>query len=280
MHVTRAAAALGVTVSAASMQIHALEQYLGLPLFRRHGRLIELTEQGAQLLPRTREGLSTLQDAINDARAVQGHGPLKISMLASFLTQWLMARLARFEAQYPTIDLHIETSTGFVDFRKSDVQVAVRFGGGVWPGLHSDKIMNEWLVPVCQPAMLAKLGPVSDHADLKRYRLLHGVSERWSDWLLDGIHEEAAFRFSTDDSLAIVRAAEAGAGLALARWSLVADDVRLGRLAIASKKITPYNRTYYFVCPPKNCALPNVASFRTWLRGEAAKQTSPTAHAA
>jgi LysR family glycine cleavage system transcriptional activator len=275
MHFTRAAAALGVTVSAASMQIHTLEQYLGLPLFRRHGGVIELTEQGARLLPRIREGLGTLQDAINDARAVRGHGPLRISILASFLTQWLMARLATFEARHPTIDLHIETSTELVDFRKSDVHAAVRFGGGGWPGLYCDKIMNEWLVPVCQPAMLAKLGPVSDHADLKRYRLLHGSTERWSDWLLNGMQEEASLRISIDDSLAIVRAAEAGAGLALARWSLVADDVRLGRLAIASRQITPHNRTYYFVCPPKHREMPKVASFHTWLRAEAAKQTPP-----
>jgi LysR family glycine cleavage system transcriptional activator len=113
------------------------------------------------------------------------------------------------------------------------------------------------------------------HADLKRYRLLHSVSERWSDWLLDGPHDEAGSRMSTDDSTAIVRAAEAGSGLALARWSLVADDVRLGRLALASKKFAPYMLAYYFVCPPKHRDLPKVTSFHTWLRAEAAKHLSP-----
>jgi LysR family glycine cleavage system transcriptional activator len=275
MHFTRAAEALSVTVSAASMQIQALEQYLGVPLFRRQGRLIELTEHGAQLLPKIRDGLSALQDAINDARAVRGQGPLRISMLGSFLTMWLMARLPQFEALHSDIDLRIETSTLQVDFRKSDVHAAIRLGGGSWPGLYSDKIMDEWLVPVCQPALLAKLGPVSDHSDLKRYRLLHSVTERWSDWLLDGPHEDGALRISTDDSAAVVRAAEAGIGLALARWSLVADDVRLGRLAVASKKFTPYSRTYYFVCPPKQRDMPKVAAFHSWLRAEAAKQRSP-----
>ena len=275
MHFTRAAEALGVTVSAASMQVQALEQYLGVPLFRRQGRLIELTEHGEQLLPRIKVGLSALQDAINDARAVRGQGPLRISMLGSFLTQWLMARLPQFEALHPDIDLRIETSTALVDFRNSEVHAAIRLGGGSWPGIHSDKIMDEWLVPVCQPAMLEKLGPVSGHADLKRYRLLHSSSERWSDWLLDGPHDEAALRITTDDSTAVVRAAEAGAGLALARWSLVADDVRLGRLAVASKKFTPYLRTYYFVCPPKHRDMTKVAAFHRWLRAEAAKHRSP-----
>jgi LysR family glycine cleavage system transcriptional activator len=275
MHFTRAADALGVTVSAASMQIQALEKYLGVPLFRRQGRLIELTEHGAQLLPKIRDGLGALQDAISDARAIRGREPLRISMLGSFLTQWLIARLPQFEALHPGIDLRIETSTGLVDFQKSDMHAAIRLGVGGWPGLYSDKIMNEWLVPVCQPAMLAKLGPVIDHADLKRYRLLHNVSERWSDWLLDGPHDEPPSRISTDDSSATVRAAEAGAGLALARWSLVADDIRLGRLAVASKKFTPYPLAYHFVCPPKHRDFPKVTSFHSWLRAEAAKHPSP-----
>ena len=275
MHFTRAAEALGVTVSAASMQIQALEQYLGVALFRRQGRLISITEQGAQLLPKIRDGLTALQDAIDDARSIRGQGPLRISTLGSFLTQWLMARLPQFEALHPDIDLRIETSAAQVDFKKTEVHAAIRMGAGSWSGLYSDKIMDEWLVPVCQPALLAKLGPVSDHADLKRYRLLHSSTERWSDWLLDGQHDESALRISIDDSAAVVRAAEAGTGLALARWSLVADDVRLGRLAVASKKITRYVRTYYFVCPPKYRNMPKVAAFHRWLRAETAKHAPP-----
>jgi LysR family glycine cleavage system transcriptional activator len=276
LHFTRAAESLGVTVSAASMQIQALEQYLGVPLFRRRGRLIELTAHGARLLPKISNGLNVLQDAIKDARADRGQGPLRISMLGSFLTQWLVARLPQFEALYPDIDLRIETSFALVDFRNSEIHAAVRLGGGNWPDLYSDKIMDEWLVPVCQPALLAKLGPVFDHSDLKRYRLLHSVSEQWCDWLLDGPQDESALRISTDDSAAIVRAAEAGGGLALARWSLVADDVRLGRLAIASKKFTPFKRAYYFVCPPNHRAMTKVAAFHGWLRTAAAQHPAPT----
>jgi LysR family glycine cleavage system transcriptional activator len=268
---TRAAAALGVTVSAASMQIQALEQYLGLSLFRRQGRLIELTTHGAQLMPKIRQGLHSLQDAIDDARAVRGQGPLRISVLGSFLTQWLIARLPRFETLHPGIDLNIDTSTALVDFRKSEVHAAIRLGAGGWPGLYCEKIMAEWLVPVCQPALLAKHGPVSDHSDLKRYRLLHSFTEPWSDWLLDlppsGI--------GIDDSAAVVRAAETGGGLALARWSLVADEIRRGRLAVASKKVIPYGRDYYFVCPHKHLSLPKVAAFHSWVRTEAAGHLPP-----
>lgn len=253
------------------MQVQALEQYLGLSLFRRQGRLIELTAQGVQLLPKIRQGLSSLQDAIDDARAVRGQGPLRISVLGSFLTQWLIARLPLFESLHPGIDLSIDSSTALVDFRKSEVHAAIRLGAGGWPGLYCEKIMDEWLVPVCQPALLAKHGPVSDHTDLKRYRLLHSFTEPWSDWLLDlppsGI--------GIDDSAAVVRAAETGGGLALARWSLVADEIRRGRLAVASKKVIPYGRDYYFVCPPKHRSLPKVAAFHTWLRSEAEGHLPP-----
>ena len=278
LHFTRAAAALGVTVSAASMQVQALEQYLGVSLFRRQGRLIELSEHGARLLPKIRDGLNALQNAIDDTREVQGHEPLRISTLGSFLTQWLMPRLPQFEALHPGIDLRIENSTSLVDFQHSEIHAAIRMGAGSWPGLYSDKLLDEWLVPVCQPALFAKLGPVSDYADLKRYRLLHSSAEPWSIWLLGVSQDEAMSmpsRVSVEDSAAIVRAAEAGGGLALARWSLAADEVRSGKLAVASKKVIPYRLTYYFVCPPKHRAMSKVAAFHSWLRAEADGHVAP-----
>ncbi len=275
LHFTRAATALGVTASAASMQVHALEQYLGVSLFRRQGRIVELSARGAQLLPRIRDGLTALQSAIDDAREVQGHGPLSVSTLGSFLTQWLMPRLPRFEAENPGIDLRIETSTELIDFKRTEVHVAIRLSTGLQPGLFSEKLMDEWLVPVCQPAMLEKLGPVNGHADLKRYRLLHSSSEPWSIWLLDAPHNDATSRISIDDSAAIVRAAEAGGGLALARWSLVADEIKSGRLALAGRQVSQYPLGYYFVCPPKHREMPKVAAFHGWLRVEAAKHHSP-----
>jgi LysR family glycine cleavage system transcriptional activator len=277
LHFTRAAEALGVTVSAASMQVQALEQYLGLSLFRRQGRLIELTVHGAQLLPKIRLGLNSLQDAIDDARAVRGHGPLRISMLGSFLSQWLIGRLPLFETLHPGIDLSIDTSTELIDFRKSEVHAAIRLGAGNWPGLYSEKLLDEWLVPVCQPALLAKHGAVNDHTDLKRYRLLHSFTEPWSNWLLDSPDADLPSRIDTDDSAAIVHAAATGGGLALARWSLVADEICRGRLAMASSKIIPYGRAYYFVCPPKHRNLPKLAAFHSWLRTEAAGHLPPAA---
>jgi LysR family transcriptional regulator, glycine cleavage system transcriptional activator len=274
---TRAADALGVTASAASMQIQALEDYLRVPLFRRNGRQVEMTPDAEALRPKVEQALADLERAIDEARADRGAGPLRITMLASFLAQWLLPRLRDFTAKHPGIDVQVHTSTERVDFVKTGIHAGIRFGGGTWPRLHSEKMVGEWLVPVCTPALLERLGPVTSANDLTHYRLLHSTSEPWTAWLLDGGPEEvwptsgAAF----DDSVAIVRTAADGQGLALARWSLVADEVRSGRLAVASPRIVDSARAYWFVCPPSHLTLDKVVLFRDWLRTQAESFPTP-----
>jgi LysR family glycine cleavage system transcriptional activator len=273
---TRAAEALGVSVSAASMQVQALEQHLGLPLFRRDRRGVQLTAEGVQLLPRIRAGLAELQAAIDDTRQIRSSGALRISTLHSFLLQWLLPRLPDFEAHYPRLSLLVETSDTQVDFNRSNVQAAIRFGVGPWPPFHSEKFLDEWLVPVCSPTLLARLGPVKGHGDLARYRLLHSSSEPWENWLSGQGHERwPDSGFAVDDSVAIVRAAEAGRGLALARWSLIAAEVQSGRLAIASPIVTPYQRCYHFVCLPRMRAVAKIVALRDWLLTQAAAFPRP-----
>jgi LysR family glycine cleavage system transcriptional activator len=273
---TRAADALGVTTSAASMQVQALEEYLRVPLFRRHGRQVELTGEGAALLPKIRQGLADLERALDEARADRGAGPLRVTMLASFLAQWLMPRLIEFNEQHPRIDLQIHTGPEMVDFARAGIHAGIRFGAGSWPQLHVEKLIDEWLVPVCRPSLLKKHGPVADAEDLKRYRLMHSTSEPWSTWLFDDGAAERwpASGIAFDDSVAIIRATEAGQGLALARWSLVADEVRAGRLAVASPRVLKFFRSYYFVCPPGLASLEKVDAFRRWLH-DAAKSFPP-----
>jgi len=275
---TLAADALGVSVSAASMQVRSLEEYLGLPLLRRSGRIVEPTAEGAQLLPRIRDGLAALQFAIDDARAARGVGTLHISALPSFVVQWLSPRLQDFEKRHPQIQLRVEASHVAVDFAATGIHAAVRFGAGDWPGIYTEKLLDEWLVPVCRPDLLEKLGPVETHADLPRYRLLHSTTEPWTIWL-SGLPNarwpDTGLGF--DDSAAIVRLAAAGAGLALARWSLISEEVRSGTLAIASRRITPFGRRYYFVCSPKARGLKKLEAFRTWLFEQAAQFAAPPA---
>jgi LysR family transcriptional regulator, glycine cleavage system transcriptional activator len=274
---SRAAGMLGVTIGAVSMQIRALEEYLRAPLFRRRGRVVQLTGEGERLLPKVRDGLAQLERAIDEARVDSRTGPLMVSMLASFLQQWLLPRLPDFNEKHPDIDLRLHTSASLVDFLRTEVQIAIRFGTGQWPMLQAEKLLDEWLVPVCSPKLLAKHGPVSTQADLKKYRLLHSTSEPWRAWT-DGPTldiEWAPSGATFDDSVAVIRAAEAGQGLVLARWTLVEREIESGRLVVASKKIVPTDRAYYFVCPKSYCTVEKVDAFRTWVTKQAKEAPRP-----
>jgi len=276
---TRGADALGLTTSAASMQVQALEDYLRVPLFRRNGREIELTSVGALLRPKVERALADLEHAIDEARADRGSGPLRVTTLAFFLAQWLLGRLSSFTARHPNIDVQIHTSVELADFVKAGIDAGIRFGGGTWPRLHAEKLLDEWLVPVCAPKLLQLHGPIAEARDLKRYKLLHSPYEPWTAWLLDGGGAGDLWPSSGpafDDAVAIVRAAEAGQGLALARWSLVGDEVMLGRLAVAGRAVHR-DHAYYFVCPPARLALEKVALFRDWLKEECARFPAPPA---
>jgi LysR family glycine cleavage system transcriptional activator len=260
------------------MQVQALEEYLRVPLFRRNGRQVELTSTAVLLRPKVEQALADLERAIDEARADRGSGPLRVTMLAFFLAQWFLPRLSNFTARHPDIDVQIHTSVELADFVKAGIDAGVRFGSGTWPRLHAEKLLDEWLVPVCAPGLLQQHGAISEARDLKRYRLLHSPYEPWTAWLLEGgagdVWPSSGPAF--DDAIAIVRAAEVGQGLALARWSLVGSEVTMGRLAVAGRAVRSA-RAYYFVCPPANLALEKVAVFREWLIAEGARCPSPPA---
>ncbi len=282
LNFTRAAEALGVSVSAASLQIRVLEEYLGRSLLRRDGRHVHLTEEGAALLPRVRRSLEDLEAALDDVRAERGAGILRVSMLASFLQQWLLPRIPRFHAAHPGIRLYLHTSVDMVDFVHSEHQLAIRLGRGPsWPGVESEKLLEEWLVPVCTPALLRRHGPVDDPKNLERYTLLHSDSEPWSLWRTRdsaetvNVADVPAAQF--DDSTVIVRSAMRGHGLALARWSLVADEVADGTLVLACRKPVVFHESYWFVYPRRVRSLASVAAFKAWLFAEAAQFAAPRA---
>jgi LysR family glycine cleavage system transcriptional activator len=273
---TRGADALGLTTGAVSMQVQALEEYLRVPLFRRNGRQVELTPAGVRLLPKVERALADLESAIDEARADRGSGPLRITTLAFFLAQWLLPRLPSFSTRHPDIDVQIHTSVDLADFVSSGIDAGIRCGTGNWPRLHAVKMFDEWLVPVCTPAMLQRHRPIAGASDMKRYKLLHSPYEPWTAWLLEGgagdIWPSTGPAF--DDAIAIVRAAEAGQGLALARWSLVGDEVSKGRLAVAGRAVRS-PQAYYFVCPLANVALDKVAVFQEWLMAECERYPAP-----
>lgn len=176
--------------------------------------------------------------------------------------------------------LYVHTSIDVVDFVHSEHQAAIRMGRGPrWPGVESEKLLEEWLVPVCAPSLLRKYGPIDDSRDLQRYPLLHSESEPWSMWRVRDAHADVeapeTLRAQFDDSTAIVGLAARGEGLALARWSLVADEVAEGTLALACRRPVLYGQSYWFVHPRRTRSLASVAAFRAWIFAEAARFPAP-----
>jgi LysR family glycine cleavage system transcriptional activator len=270
-----AADALNVTPAAVSQQIKALEGYIQVPLFRRNGRRVEITDEGLELLPPVRAGLEQLEAALRQIKHHRNTGPLQITLLASFL-HWLLPRVRSFRRKFPNVELRFHTSRELVDFSRSTVHVAIRFGRGNYPNLHCEKLLDDWLVPVASPELLKQYGMIERGADLSGFPLLESDDESWKVWRRTD--EEAAWHSrapSIDDSAGLLTAAEEGLGFALARWTLANRALHKGTLRLAGKEAVPYGSAYYFVCPKNYLALPKVAQFREWIFAAAREFPAP-----
>ena len=271
-----AADALNVTPAAVSQQIKTLEGYIQVPLFRRNGRRVEITDEGLELLPAVRAGLEKLESALQQIKHHRRAGPLQISLLASFLQIWLLPRIRSFRRKFPDVDLRFHTSRELVDFSRSAHHVAIRFGRGDYANLHCEKLLDDWLVPVASPDLIKQYGMIERGADLSKYPLLESDDEPWSVWRRADEDEAWYSRAPTiDDSGGLLTAAEEGLGYALARWTLVSRALQKGTLRMAGKEVLPFRYSYYFVCPKNFLTLPKVAQFREWIFAAAREFPSP-----
>jgi LysR family transcriptional regulator, glycine cleavage system transcriptional activator len=278
LNFSAAAEALNVTPAAVSQQIKSLESYVQISLFRRNGRRVEITEEGIELLPAVRAGLDRLESAVHLIKQRGRSGPLQITLLASFLQIWLVPRIRSFRRKHPDIELRFHTSSELVDFSRTPLHVGIRFGRGSYPNLHSEKLLDDWIVPVGTPQLVKQHGMIERGADLSRYPLLEGDDPPWRIWQETG--EEIAWQSrppTIDDTVGVLVAAEEGLGFALARWTLVARSLQKGTLKMASREALPYGSAYYFVCPQKYLTLPKVARFRDWLVAAARDFPAPAA---
>jgi LysR family glycine cleavage system transcriptional activator len=272
---TKAADELSVTQSAVSHQVKGLEDWAGLPLFRRDGRAVALTEAAQKFLPAVTQALDQLALAGRKLQAVDpGQGWLTVAVMPSFAGKWLVPRLAAFRAKHPNIDVWVasfERQTGGLD---ADVDMAIRYGREDWPGLTRIKILGEELFPVCAPALAAQL---KDPTDLARVTLLHDeLREDWTMWLRTaGVTTVDATRGpGFDDSGLLIQAAIEGLGVALGRSVLVKGDLDAGRLVRPFATALPSESAYYLVYPPELENAPKIKAFREWLLAMAEQTAS------
>ena len=268
---TRAGRELHVTQAAISHQVKALEGWLGLALFRRRGRAIVLTENGQNYLAAVREGLDLLADATDRLTKRQDSGILTVATLASFAAAWLVPRLGRFRALHSEIDVRVAASDEMVDFGRDDVDLAIRYGSGLWPGLEVVPLMTEDVFPVCSPALLQGPHPLRQPGDLRHHTLLHDdMRETWRIWLLaagvEGVDPDRGPGFNL--SALVINAAVDGQGVALARSALLGNHLSTGRLVQPFELELPAEFSYYLVHPARALEHPKVRAFRAWVLAE------------
>ena len=181
---TQAASELNVTQTAISHQIRRLEEELGLRLFVRQNRALELTAEARDYLPGVHAAFNDLRLATDRLlRKDDGH-VLTVSTLASLAAKWLLPRLSAFQEAHPGIDVRITTSPSLVDFQRDNVDAAIRYGRGQWPGVRADWLMADELFPVCSPALVSGNKPLRCPQDLKDHVLLHTSNTNSDDWRL------------------------------------------------------------------------------------------------
>jgi LysR family glycine cleavage system transcriptional activator len=267
---SQAAADLHVTQAAVSHQVKLLEDWFGLPLFRREARSVRLTAAGALLFEAARDALETLAEVTRRLRDDDG-GRLTVTVLHSFAATWLVPRLRRFREHHPDIDVRLDTTETLVDLARSDVDVAIRYGMGNWPGLHVEWLMAENRFPVCSPALAAGPPRLERLEDLRGLTLIHDDDIfGWPEWLaaagIQGVDVRRGPAYN--NSNLAVDAAINGDGILLARSVLVADALAAGRLVKPFDVSQPAHMAYYFACTEAALERPKVAAFRAWLTDE------------
>jgi LysR family transcriptional regulator, glycine cleavage system transcriptional activator len=270
---------LNVTASAVSHRVAALEEELGTPLFVRHTRRIELTPEGERLAAGVRRGLTEIRRAVSSIDR-RGGTQLRITGIPSHVTRWLAPRLHRFRSAHPDIELHITGDLVLVDLAQRSFDVALRFGSGPYPGVHSEHLMDDAIFPVASPGFIAEFGQVEKPADmLLMTRLLDVTAEddesgtNWRTWFKHhGLPMDAVDRGMRFNGAAItLEAAAGGLGIAIARRSLVAEEIRSGRLVQVFPGEIPTNWSHYALALPDMADWAPLRSFIAWLRSEAAR---------
>jgi len=278
MSFSQAADELHVTPAAISHQIHALEQDLGVKLFHRMNRSIELTVSARVLLPGLSEAFAGIQSSVRRLRAHNDTGTLTVTASPSFAAKWLVLRLHRFQEQCFEVDVRISATDNVVDLTKGDFDIAIRYGAGHYPGLEVELLLKNEVFPACSPQLLAKSPALSTPDDLPLHDLIHDQAiERdplvptWPMWLkAAGVKNiPAATGLSFNNMHLAIDAAIAGHGVVLAQSTIAAADLAAGRLVRLFSLALPDQFAYYIVTAPGALDRPKVRAFRDWLRCEA-----------
>ncbi|PHM28953.1 transcriptional regulator GcvA [Xenorhabdus budapestensis] len=273
---TKAAEELFVTQAAVSHQMKSLEDFLGLKLFRRRNRSLLLTEDGQSYYLDIKEIFTAINEATRKLQARSAKGALTVSLSPSFAIQWLVPRLSGFNQSFPGIDVRIQAVDREEDKLADDVDVAIFYGRGNWPGLRTDRLYPEYLLPVCSPSLLMGECPLKTPADLANHTLLHDSSRRdWQAYVrqldiqqLINVQQGPIFSHSA----MVIQAAVHGQGIALANNVMAQNEIDAGRLVCPFNDVLVSKNAFYLVCHDNQAELGKIAAFRKWILAQAASE--------
>jgi LysR family glycine cleavage system transcriptional activator len=289
-----AAAELHITQAAVSHQVKSLEDYLGVQLFRRTSRGVQLTDAARACLPKMREGFDALAAAVEMIRERGEEAELQITAPPVFTARWLMPRLADFSRREPKIELRVfasskmvdagaldsSTLVGNLDLRQEHSEVQIHLGAGAYPGNRADRLFAVSMTAVAHPSLAPEL---RTPADLAQHTLLHDDAmeivaggNAWRKWLdvagaADQVDADRGPHFSTN--ILSLEAASQRLGVALALRPLVDADLASKRLSAPFEAEYVPGSAYYLVCPEVIADRPAVAAFRKWLLEQAKTAT-------
>jgi DNA-binding transcriptional LysR family regulator len=247
---TKAAEALHVEPSAISMQMKALADYVGVPLLEKVGRSVALTPTAQALIPAIASGLTQIEGAIQGLERRQ-RDRFVLSVLPSALSLWLLPQLPQLQrvARLHGRKLVFAAATASVDLASEGCDAAIRLGHGSWPGLDAQRVADETLVPVCAPGLARAVGRVEAGTFPRGIDLLSTKSDSWLRWATHHPRPEVLHTVVIEDPVALVLAAEAGLGVALARGRLAEAALAAGRLVQVGPAIA-YRYAYFWVTLP------------------------------
>lgn len=285
---TKAAEELYVTQGAISRQVRQLEDFLGIALFERYTRRIELTAAGQEFFTVVTDALDQLSNVASRVKRRNETDILTVSVLPSFASAWLMPRLYLFTEKHPTIEVRLHTSIDPVKFGSSGPDVAIRVGrvpgkhyernqprielemAESWNGLHIDELLPDRLVTVCSPKLLGDRSILTPQ-EIATLPLIHTTSRRfaWPDWLhAHGVatNSGSAVRALEQGHFFMsIEAASRGRGVAIVPDIVARQDLELGRLVVPFESDLQSAGDYCLLIPDSKLQSAAIARFRSWL---------------
>ncbi len=275
-----AAEELGITPSALSYQIRQLEEFLGVKLFNRLNRAVELTKEGKILSLGVIEAFEKLEETFALLNSKEDDNTLVVSTGPAFSAKWLAPRLYSYLEQNPEIDFRLSANLKLTDFNRDGIDAVIRFGGGSYPDLYVEPLFQEISTPLISPRLFEKTGSKADESLFEKTPLIHDESLKfldggqWKTWLkamnYSSINPDKGAHFNHADHC--IEAAVDGGGIVMGRLGFAFREINAGRLIAPFKQAISAKGGFYFCCPEKALEKDKVLNFLAWLRDEASDQ--------